>query len=184
VKKLAGQIKGWVGRYSTLQIGFCLAAIVLILDQLTKNWILYLFDLPAKYSVQVLPFFRLSMVWNDGVSFGLFSAETWVGRLLLVSFSLLVVGLLVKWLLETDRKLFAMAVGMVIGGAIGNALDRLIYGAVVDFLDFSQLYFQYVFNVADAAISIGVVLLVYDAFFAKQDQDQPVDSLKSDNEPQ
>lgn len=158
-----------IKRLGLRRLGIFVAVLILLLDQVSKGWILYLFDLPSKGSVKVLSFFDLSMVWNTGVSFGLFSSQSWVGRLILVGVSLIVVGFLVKFLFEADRRLFALALGLVIGGAVGNAIDRLIHGAVVDFFDFSGLGFPWVFNVADSAISIGVVLLVYDTIFAKED---------------
>jgi len=158
-----------ISRLNLRQMGILVATMILLLDQVSKGWILYIYDLPSKRSVEVLPFFDLSMVWNKGVSFGLLSSDSWVGRLILVAFSLVVVGFLVKFLFEADRRLFALAQGLVIGGALGNAIDRLIHGAVVDFFDFSGLGFPWVFNVADSAISIGVVLLVYDAIFAKEE---------------
>ncbi len=155
------------------QLGGLVAAIVFVFDQLTKLWILYGFNLPAKGSVEVLPFFRLSMVWNKGVSFGLFQADSLLGRLILVTFSLTVAAFLARWLYQADKKLFGFSLGLVIGGAIGNAMDRLFHGAVVDFLDFNALYFPWVFNIADSAISIGVVLLVYDSIFAKEGAKSP-----------
>ena len=158
-----------IKRLGLRQLGILVAVLILLLDQVSKGWILYLYDLPSKGSVKVLSFFDLSMVWNTGVSFGLFSSQSWVGRLILVGVSLIVVGFLVKFLFEADRRLFALALGLVIGGAVGNAIDRLIHGAVVDFFDFSGLGFPWVFNVADSAISIGVALLVYDTIFAKED---------------
>ncbi|TNE37391.1 MAG: signal peptidase II [Alphaproteobacteria bacterium] len=172
-----------LGNHALRKFGALAAALVFLLDQIAKNWILYGFQLPAKVSVPVLPFFNLTMVWNEGVSFGLFSADTLVGRLALIAFALAVVGVLLRWLWEAERPLFALALGLVIGGAIGNALDRILYGAVVDFFDFSALYFPYIFNVADAAISIGVVLLVWDAFFAKQEDANEEDSASSGSEP-
>lgn len=158
------------------QLGALVAVVVFAFDQFSKWWILNIVDLPARRSVEVLPFFDLSMVWNQGVSFGMFQAGSLMGRAILVVFSLLVVGFLVKWLLEAERRLQAVFIGMIIGGALGNALDRVIYGAVVDFLDFSGLAFKWVFNVADSAISIGVALLVFDAFFAKEDPEKDAHS--------
>lgn len=158
------------------QWGALVALAVFVLDRLSKWWILNIVDLPARRSVEILPFFDLSMVWNEGVSFGMFQAGTVAGRTVLVIFSLLVAGFLVKWLLEAERWLQAVFLGMIIGGALGNALDRVIYGAVVDFLDFSGLAFKWVFNVADSAISTGVALLVFDAFFAKEDPEKDTQS--------
>ena len=147
---------------------FVLAAGVTILDQLSKWWVLNILHLPERGQIPVLPFFRLSMVMNPGVSFGLLRADTALGRGLLVGAAMLVVIALALWVRRADRPLFATALGLVIGGAHGNNLiDRARIGEVVDFLDFSGLMFPWVFNVADSAISVGVVLLLIDSFFGQ-----------------
>ncbi len=141
------------------------AALTVVLDQLSKAWALGVMHLDQVGTVQVLPFFRLTLVENRGVSFGLLRADTPVGRWTLVALAFAVVVTLITWVRKADRALFASALGLVIGGAIGNNLiDRARIGRVVDFLDFSELYFPWVFNVADSAISIGVALLVLDSF--------------------
>ena len=141
------------------------AGAVLVLDQGSKALILHVIDLPNRQQMLVAPpIFNLTMVWNRGVSFGLLKAGADLGRLALIAFAAFVVAILGLWARRVDRPLLAWAVGLVMGGAIGNNLvDRPIYGAVVDFLDFSGLMFPWVFNVADSAISIGVVLLLIDA---------------------
>jgi signal peptidase II len=145
---------------------YVLAAAVTILDQLSKWWVLDVLRLDLKGQVPVLPFFRLTMVWNPGVSFGLLRADTPAGRWGLVAAALVVVIALIAWARRAERPLFATALGFVIGGALGNNLiDRARLGQVVDFLDFSALRFPWVFNVADSAISVGVVLLLWDSFF-------------------
>ncbi|WP_270375167.1 signal peptidase II [Marinicauda sp. Alg238-R41] len=154
------------GRARLAAAGFFVAGLVLALDQFTKHIILRVVDLDAGgpgSQIRVLdPVFNLTMVWNRGVSFGLLAADSLWQRLLLAGFSLLIAGVLTAWLTKAERWLQAVAFGLVIGGAIGNVIDRLVYGAVADFLDFSGLYFPYVFNVADAGISIGVALIVLD----------------------
>ena len=147
------------------RLAYAVAGAVLVLDQGSKALILHVIDLPAREQVLVAPpFFNLTMVWNRGVSFGLLKAGADLGRLALIAFAAFVVAILGLWARRVDRPLLAWAVGLVMGGAIGNNLvDRPIYGAVVDFLDFSGLMFPWVFNVADSAISIGVVLLLIDA---------------------
>ncbi|MCW5724647.1 MAG: signal peptidase II [Maricaulaceae bacterium] len=146
--------------------GFALALLVLAADQLTKFWVLHglgFLEAGQGAQIEVLPpWFNLTMVWNTGVSFGMFSAESLMMRLVLIGFALGVSGLLAAWLWKAARRLQAASFGLIIGGALGNALDRAMYGAVADFLDFSGLWFPWVFNVADAAISIGVVLLLLD----------------------
>jgi signal peptidase II len=146
-----------------------LAAAVVIIDQLSKWWVLNGLNLPERGQIPVLPFFRLTMVMNNGVSFGQLRAETALGRGLLISAALLVVIALVVWVRRADRPLFATALGLIIGGAVGNNLiDRVRIGWVVDFLDFSGLMFPWVFNVADSAISVGVVLLLLDSFLSPE----------------
>jgi signal peptidase II len=145
---------------------FVLAAAVTILDQLSKWWILDGLHLPERGQIPVLPIFRLSMVMNRGVSYGLLRADNDLQRYLLVGAAAAVVVVLALWVRKADRLLFATALGLVIGGALGNNLiDRVRIGQVVDFLDFSGLGFPWVFNVADSAITVGVVLLLIDSFF-------------------
>ena len=142
-------------------MAYALAAVVVGLDQASKAWILGPFDLTAKGMVDVLPIFRLTMVWNPGVSFGLLAARGDLGRWLLVAFAAIVVGALALWARRISRPITALAVGLVMGGAIGNnIIDRVRFGAVADFLDFSGIGFKWVFNVADSAISVGVALLL------------------------
>lgn len=144
-----------------------LAAITVALDQGSKAWVLGSLRLDDLGSIPVLPFFRLTLVENRGVSFGLLRADTAFGRWALVAVAAAVVAWLIWWVRKADRPLFAAAVGLVIGGALGNNLiDRARIGRVVDFLDFSGLYFPWVFNVADSAITVGVVLLLLDNVLA------------------
>jgi signal peptidase II len=149
--------------------GLAAAAVALLLDQLSKVVLLYGFHFiertPGDAPVPVLPFFNLVMVWNPGVSYGLFPAHSRLGSTLLVVLSLAAVIGLGWWLWNTTRRTIAIGLGLVIGGAIGNNLiDRLIYGKVADFFHFYALgYDWYVFNVADAAITFGVIALLYDA---------------------
>ncbi|MDP1617766.1 signal peptidase II [Phenylobacterium sp.] len=140
-----------------------LALAIIVLDQLSKHWILFVYDLPSRISEQAAGPFYLTMVWNQGVSFGLLRADQDLGRWLLVGFSVVVAIVLAFWARRADRALMGAALGLVMGGAIGNAIDRARFGAVVDFIDVSRLYFPWVFNIADAAITIGVVLLLLDS---------------------
>lgn len=153
----------------TAQLGLAVAAGALALDQLTKFLLLKGLDLAAMgegASYRITPFFNIVMAWNRGVSFGLFPADSVAGRVILVGFSLAVVTALGVWLFRTADRLVAVAVGMIIGGALGNVVDRLRFGAVADFFDFHAFgYHWYVFNVADAAIVIGVGLLVFESLF-------------------
>ena len=145
---------------------YVLAAATVVLDQLSKWWVINGLHLHERGQIPVLPFFRLTDVGNIGVSYGLLRAQTDVQRWLLIGVAGLVVVVLAWWVRRADRRLFATALGLVIGGAIGNNLiDRPRLHQVVDFLDFSGLGFPWVFNVADSAISVGVVLLLADSFF-------------------
>jgi signal peptidase II len=159
-------------------LGLCayvLAAAAVILDQLSKWWMLDGLHLPERGQIQVLPFFRLTMVMNQGVSYGLLRANNDLQRYGLVAVAAVVVAVLVFWVRRADRPLFATALGLVIGGAIGNNLvDRVRIGWVVDFLDFSALGFPWVFNVADSAICVGVALLLLDSFFGPKDAPEKV----------
>ena len=147
----------------TSLIAYGLAVLTIVLDQLSKLWVLNVFDLPSKGSVHVGGPFSLTMVWNRGVSFGLLRAEQDFTRWALVVFSLVVAAFLAVWARKIEKPLLAVAVGLVMGGAVGNAIDRARFGAVADFLDFKALYFPWVFNVADSAITVGVVLLLLDS---------------------
>ncbi len=142
--------------------GVWLAVGLFILDQLTKAWILYSFDLPAKRQVPVLPFFNLTYVENTGVSFGMLAGAN--ARVFLAIFSSVVALALLAWLAQIRRPVLGLGVASVFSGAVGNLVDRIAYGHVVDFLDFSGLYFPWVFNVADSAISVGVGIILLDQF--------------------
>ncbi len=149
-------------------MGFLVALGILIADQISKHVILRVVDLDVIGQIRVLdPWFNLTMVWNRGVSFGLFQAGSWWQVGLLIAVSLGVSALLASWMMQAERRLQAISFGMIIGGAIGNVIDRVAYGAVADFFDFSGLWFPYVFNVADAAISLGVAVLILDLFLSR-----------------
>jgi signal peptidase II len=113
----------------------------------------------------VTPFFDLSMIWNPGMSFGFLNTSGSLGRWFLTVFALLVAGGLAWWVRNSDRLIFTLAAGLLIGGSVGNVIDRFHYGAVVDFLDFSRLGFRYIFNVADSGVTVGAALLLIEAFW-------------------
>ena len=142
-----------------------LALTVLVLDQLTKWAILAVVMQPPRV-VEVLPFFNLVLTFNRGVSFGMFSgASVWQPWVLSGLSVVIVVGLLF-WLRGQTRWLPALSIGLIVGGAIGNVVDRLHIGAVVDFLDVHAFGWHWpAFNVADSGITVGVVLLVLDGLF-------------------
>jgi signal peptidase II len=150
--------------------GLVLATIVALLDQATKLWILSIMlpRPPGERFISVAPFFDIVLVWNRGVSFGLFNNN---GALNAIAFSLLagvIVVVLLVWLKRARTPMIANGVGLVIGGAVGNVIDRLRIGAVVDFLDFHVAGWHWpAFNVADAAICIGVGLLLLDSLLGR-----------------
>src|SRR5690606_14923291 len=129
---------------------------------------LFVFDLPARGSTPVLWPLHLTMVWNQGVSFGLLRAEVDLVRWALVIFSLAGSAILAVWAWRTCAPFTLAALGLVIGGAVGNAIDRARFGAVADFIDVSRLHFPWVFNVADSAITVGVILLLLDGLRPRQ----------------
>lgn len=153
----------------TTQLGLAVAAAAVALDQFTKFLLLNVLGFAAMgegASYRITPFFNVVLAWNRGVSFGLFPTDSVVGRIILIGFSLAVIAALGVWLSRTADRLVAVGVGMIIGGALGNVVDRLRFGAVADFFDFHAFgYHWYVFNVADAAIVIGVGLLVFESLF-------------------
>lgn len=150
------------------KLGFAIAASVIALDQLSKWFMADVIDLPSREQVHVLPFFNLTLVWNQGVSFGLLNNGAMWGRIGLTIFALTISALFARWLLKADRVWPGVGAGLVIGGAIGNVIDRIVHGRVFDFLDFSALGFPWIFNVADSAITIGMIMLAWDAFFANR----------------
>ena len=145
-------------------LGLATAAIIFAVDQAYKYWALHIYRLAERGVVEITPFLNLVMVWNPGVSYGLFEQDTDLGRWVLIAFNVLAsIGLFV-WLARQHRGWDAFSIGLVIGGALGNALDRAIYGAVADFFSLHALgYYWYVFNIADVAIVVGVAMMLIDA---------------------
>ncbi len=146
------------------KIGGLLALLVLAADQLTKDWLIDLMR-ANQGGVEVTPFFNLVMVWNRGVSFGLFSSADGDRRWLLILVTAAIVLWLILWLWRARGLLLAVALGGVIGGALGNIVDRIRFGAVADFFDFHLAGWHWpAFNFADGAIVAGVFLLLIDSF--------------------
>lgn len=160
-------------RHGLLRFGLLVALAVLVADQATKWAVLGPIDLDARMPgiIEVTGFFNLVMVRNYGVSFGMFADDAGTTRWALVVLALGVTAALLVWLRRVERRFPAAAIGLVIGGAVGNVIDRLRFGAVVDFLDLHVLGYHWpAFNVADSAITIGVVLLVADGLFGRPAQ--------------
>jgi signal peptidase II len=150
------------------RLGLVAAALTAILDQASKLWLIYGFDLAARMPVRLTPFLDLVLTWNKGISYGLFQQDGPLGRWLLLALTGAALALLWVWLARTDNRLTAVSLGLVIGGAAGNAVDRLLHGAVADFILFhitteSIKFTWYVFNIADAAIVAGVAGLLYES---------------------
>jgi signal peptidase II len=152
------------------RIGLIAAAATAVLDQALKLWLLFVLDLESRGTVALTPFLDLVLVWNTGISYGLFQQEGPVGRWALLAVKLVAVVLLWVWLARAGSRLAAVSLGLIIGGALGNAVDRLAYGAVADFVLFhitaaTWSFRWYVFNLADAGIVAGVIGLLYDSLF-------------------
>jgi len=151
----------------TLRAGLLAAVVALIADQATKLWLLHVFQLGRRGIVEVGPFFDLVLAWNTGISYGWLQTDSAAGQWLLLAFKVAAVVALAIWMARSRTVLATVGLGLIIGGAIGNAIDRLAYGAVVDFVLLhirigGRLYNWYVFNLADVAIVAGVAALLYD----------------------
>jgi signal peptidase II len=149
------------------RFGLAIAVAAAAIDQAVKVWLLFVFDLGGRGIVTLTPFLDLVLAWNTGISYGLFRQEGPLGQWLLLALKAIAVILLWIWLARATTRLTALSLGMIIGGAVGNAIDRYAYGAVADFVlfhittaDFSFKW--YVFNVADVAIVAGVIGLLYE----------------------
>jgi signal peptidase II len=155
------------------RIGLIAALLTGLFDQLSKLWLLFRFDLESRGLVRLVPTIDLVLTWNTGISYGLLQQNTALGRWLLLGFKFLAVGFLWVWLARAESRAMAVALGLIIGGALGNAIDVMAYGAVADFVFFhftlaSWEFRWYVFNLADAAIVAGVIGLLYDSLFASR----------------
>jgi signal peptidase II len=158
-------LRAWLwGPYSPL--GLTVAALTLLADQANKIWLLHVYDIGARGTVRLTPFFDVVLVWNKGVSYGLFPQDSAAGRFGLIAFATLAMLAFIVWLARMTTGLSAVAIGLIIGGGIGNLIDRIAYGAVADFYAFHAFGFQwYIFNIADVAIVAGVIGLLYDSVF-------------------
>ena len=155
-------------------LGLAAAAAACLADQATKLWLIFVYDLGHRGAVALAPVLDLRLNWNPGISYGLLRQQGIQAQWALLVVNLVAIALLWVWLARATTRLSALSLGLVIGGAAGNMLDRLIlarqaglpYGAVADFVHFHLGSFSwYVFNLADAAIVAGVAGLLYDSFF-------------------
>ena len=152
-----------------LRPGIIAAVAVLVLDQASKLWLLFVFDIARRGAVKVTPFFHLVLTWNTGISYGWFASDSPATQIILTVIKAVAVIVLAIWMVRSSTMLAKVALGLIIGGAIGNGIDRFAYGAVVDFALFhvqigGNTFNWYVFNLADAAIVAGVAALLYDSF--------------------
>ncbi|WP_442755164.1 signal peptidase II [Methylocystis sp. JAN1] len=152
-------------------LGLLAALAAAALDQAHKFWMLNVFGIEARQPIALAPFLDLVLSWNYGISYSLFPAHEGMGRALLLAGQAVIVAGLFWWMWRATNRLTTLAVGLVIGGALGNAADRLARGAVADFfylhttLPVGPLA-NYVFNVADVAITAGVALLLFESLLA------------------
>jgi signal peptidase II len=155
-------------------LGLVVAVAAAAIDQASKLWLIFVTDLGARGTVALTPFLDLVLTWNRGISYGLFPQEGPLGQWALLALKAIAAVLLWIWLARASTRLTAVALGLIIGGAVGNALDRLAYGAVADFVLFhltteSFNFKWYVFNLADAAIVVGVAGLLYETLLGAGD---------------
>jgi signal peptidase II len=150
-------------------LGLAVAAAVAVADQLTKEWVLRFFaDRPPV--VTIASFFNLVLTWNRGMSFGLFNGGSALNALVFTVVAAAIVGGLLIWLRRCETLLVRVAIGLVVGGAVGNVIDRLLRGAVVDFLDFHLAEWHwFAFNLADSAICTGVGLMLIDSLLVRRE---------------
>ena len=152
-----------------LRSGLIAAVAALAIDQASKLWLLNVYELGRRGAVTLTPFFDLMLAWNTGISYGWFQDTGPFGQTILLAIKAVAVLVLAIWMARSGTRLAAIGLGLIIGGAVGNGIDRLAYGAVVDFaLLHAQIggktYNWYVFNLADVAIVAGVAGLLYDSF--------------------
>ena len=154
-----------------LRFGLIIAVVCVAIDQASKWWLMDLLD-KAGGPIEVLPFFNLVMVWNPGVSFGMFQSGSPWAPWILSGLAMVIVVVLARWLAQAEHKFVATGLGLVIGGAIGNVIDRMVWGRVADFFDVHVNAWHWpAFNIADAVIVIGAVIMVLDGLFATRGRD-------------
>jgi signal peptidase II len=160
------------------RLGLVAALLTAIADQALKLWLIFGFDLESRGRVRLTPFLDLVLIWNKGISYGLFQQGGPFGQWALLALKIVAVALLWLWLAHAATRLTALSLGLIIGGAIGNAVDRLAHQGVADFLLFhlttaSFNFNWYVFNLADTAIVAGVAGLLYDSVAGRRAAKQP-----------
>ena len=145
--------------------GLAVVLIVFVADQLLKSWLLYSVGLAENGPYDLTSFLTIVLAWNRGISYGLFQQGTDLGRWFLVVISFVAAIWLWRWMWREQRRFTVLSLALIIGGALGNGLDRAVYGAVVDFVHVHWGNFSwYIFNIADVAIVVGVLGLLYESF--------------------
>jgi len=147
------------------RLGLAIVAIVFLADQALKLWLLFGVRLAETGPFAVTPFMDIVLAWNRGISYGLFQQDGMIGRWFLVVVSFVAAIWLWRWMWRAEGRLTVVSLALIIGGALGNGVDRAVYGAVVDFVHLYYGSFSwYIFNIADAAIVVGVLGLLYESF--------------------
>lgn len=145
--------------------GLLIALATFLIDQVFKIWMLFGYRLTTSERIEVTSFFDVVLTWNKGVSYGLFEQNSNLGQFLLGGFKILAAIALIYWMARVKNRLTAAALGLITGGALGNALDRFWHGGVADFFSLHyQGFYWYIFNIADIAIVFGVALLIIESF--------------------
>ncbi|NDF11878.1 MAG: signal peptidase II [Proteobacteria bacterium] len=156
-----------------LKLGLWVAALIFALDQGHKWYMISVLDIADKSPILLLPFFSLVMVWNPGISFGMFGGLDY-SHYIFTGLAVAISGFLVFWLRSVTQTVSATAIGFIIGGALGNAVDRLRFGAVADFLDFHVgMHHWPAFNIADASIFTGAVILCIHSIWFTEEERKP-----------
>jgi len=154
------------------RLGIMIAVVACLIDQAAKLWLIFVFHLGSRGAYALTPFLDLLLTWNTGISYGLLQQHGPFGQWALLALKAVAVALLWIWLARAGTRMTALALGLIIGGALGNAIDRLSYGAVADFVLFhvrtaNWSFTWYVFNLADVAIVAGVAALLYESLFGE-----------------
>jgi len=149
-----------------MAIGLWVGALFLIFDVVSKWWVVHVYELIDRGRVRIFPHFDLVFVKNKGVSYGMFTQDSQSGQWILIAFATVAAIALMFWLVRAESRLVALSLGLIISGAIGNSIDRAIYGGVIDFISLYAFdFYWYVFNIADVAIVAGVAGLIYDSIW-------------------
>ncbi|WP_377846176.1 signal peptidase II [Bosea sp. UC22_33] len=147
------------------RLGLIVVLVVFVADQLLKSWLLYSVRLAENGPYDLTSFLTIVLAWNRGISYGLFQQGTDLGRWFLVVISFVAAVWLWRWMWREPQRFSVFSLALIIGGALGNGVDRAVYGAVVDFVHFHWGSFSwYIFNIADVAIVVGVLGLLYESF--------------------